>query len=155
MKRELGIRISGKVVHGDHFGKKLGFPTANLDRRDYARRKLNIRLGIYAGRAIVAAACLAEARAKRAIGRQKNGSRWLPLQGQMLYPAAIVIGPLDKHRLPKIEAHLLNFNGNLYGKRIILSLGKYIRPFKKFLSGDVLKKQIAKDVVRIKKLKYE
>jgi FAD synthase len=120
-------KVFGKVVRGDGYGKKLGFPTANIERRDYARRKLKIRLGIYAG--------------------------WAELLSGEKYCAAIVIGPADKKGLPKIEAHLLNFKGNLYSKKIIISLEKYIRPFKKFLSADVLKRQIKKDIKEIKKLR--
>ncbi len=41
--------ISGKVIYGDRYGKRLGFPTANLDRREYSRRKLKIRFGVYTG----------------------------------------------------------------------------------------------------------
>ncbi len=120
------IKISGKVLHGQHYGKTLGFPTANLDRRDYSRRGLKIKLGIFAG--------------------------WAELPSRKKYCAAIIIGPLDKTGLPKIEAHLLNFKGNLYGKKIIISLQKYIRPFRKFYSADVLKKQIRQDLKVINKL---
>lgn len=118
--------ISGKVLYGDNYGKVLGFPTANLDRRDYVRRKLKIRLGIYAGR--------------------------VELPSGKKYRAAIVVGPLDKHHLPKLEAHLIGFNGNLYGKKIIISPGKYVRPFKKFKNEADLKKQIGKDIKTVNKL---
>jgi riboflavin kinase / FMN adenylyltransferase len=122
------ITISGRVVHGDGYGKKLGFPTVNLDRRSYASRALNIKLGVYSGTAAYK----------------------LKTKNYKLYKAAIVIGPIDKTGLPKIEAHLLNFKGNLYGQKIILSLGKYIRPFKKFKSEPELKKQISKDILNVR-----
>lgn len=117
-------QILGKVVHGDHYGKKLGFPTANIDRRDYVRRKLKIKLGIYAG--------------------------WAVLSSAKKYRAAIVIGPIDKTGLPKLEAHLIGFSGNLYGKKISISLGKYIRPFKKYTNIEDLKKQIKKDIKKVR-----
>src|SRR4051812_4166462 len=110
------MNIHGKVIHGDHFGRKLGFPTANLDRRDYNRRKLNVKFGVWAGVAELSS------------GRQYN--------------AGIVIGPVDRIGFPKIEAHLLNFKGNLYGKKIIVTLQKYIRPFRKFKNIEELKRQI-------------
>ncbi len=119
------IEITGKVIHGDHYGKKLGFPTANLDRRDYVRRKLKARLGIWAG-----------------FAKLKN----------KIYAAAIVIGPYDKYHLPKIEAHLIGFKGNLYGKYLSIYLDEYLRPFKKFKNVEQLKKQINKDIKIIKKL---
>ena len=107
--------ISGKVIHGEHYGKQLGFPTANLDRREFARKKMKIKLGVWAGLAQVSS---------------------------RIYKAGIVIGPIDGNRLPKIEAYLLNFKGNLYGKKITISLKKYLRPFKKYTNEGNLKIQI-------------
>ena len=113
------ITISGKVIKGEQYGRKLGFPTANLDRREYNRKGLKVKFGVYAG-------------------TSSTGHK-----------AAIVIGPLDKKGWPKLEAHLLGFQGNLYGKKISLELKKYIRPFKKFKTGQELKKQIAADVKKV------
>ena len=121
------MEIYGKVIQGEKYGRQLRFPTANLDRRDYTRRKLSIRLGIYAG--------------------------WAELSSGKKHRAAIVIGPMDNRRLPKIEAHLLNFKGNLYGKKITLSLKKFIRPFRKFKSEQELRQQIAKDIETVKRIK--
>jgi riboflavin kinase/FMN adenylyltransferase len=121
------IEISGKVINGEKYGRKLGFPTANLDRRQFVRNKLKVRLGVYAGYVEI----------NVGIGKK--------------YKGAIIIGPLDKTGLPKLEAHLLNFKGNLYGKKLIISLGKFIRPFKKFKNEAELKKQIKKDIIEIKK----
>lgn len=109
--------ISGIVVKGDQYGRKLGFPTANLDRREYNRRGLKLKFGIYAG-------------------ASSTGHK-----------AAIVIGPLDKKGLPKIEAHLIGFKGNLYGKKIVLELKKHLRPFKKFKNETDLKRAIKKDII--------
>lgn len=124
--------IVGRVIHGDHFGRELGFPTANLDRKDYIRRKLKIKFGIWAG--------------------------WTEIldpesKTLNLFKAAIVIGPIDNNGLPKIEAYLLDFTGNLYGKKIQLSPISFIRPFKKFKNIEDLKRQIKQDVLKIIKLK--
>jgi riboflavin kinase/FMN adenylyltransferase len=124
------IEISGRVIHGQKYGRALGFPTANLDRRSYSRRRLKIRLGVWAG----------EARIQNTEYRIHN------------YSAAIVIGPVDKNHLPKLEAHLIGFKGDLYGKKIVITLGKYIRPFIKFKDEAELKRQIKTDVQKIKKL---
>ena len=129
MNYELGIKLSGRVVRGKGYGRQLGFPTANLDRWDYSRRKIKIKFGIYAGFA---------AYQLKAISYQLK--------------AAIVIGPVDNRGLPKIEAHLMGFKGNLYGKKISLQLVKYIRPFRKFENEMALKTQIQKDIILIKKL---
>ena len=122
------IKIYGRVIRGDAYGKKLGFPTANLERRSYARQKQKIKLGVYAGKAEV------------------QGSRFEVQE----YVAAIVVGPIDKTGLPKIEAHLLGFKGSLYGKQLTLRLYKYIRPFKKFKTEKELKAQILQDIKIIK-----
>lgn len=128
MKKQTNLKIitiSGRVVTGEGYGKKLGFPTANIDRRQYVRERMNIKLGIWSGQIKI-----------------------LNFKFK-IYPAAIVIGPIDKKGLPKIEAHLLNFRGNLYGEKIELSLYKYIRPFKKFKNEALLKSQIKKDINKI------
>jgi len=42
-------QLTGKVIRGDGYGRKLGFPTANIDRRQYVKDKLKVKLGIWAG----------------------------------------------------------------------------------------------------------
>ena len=121
------IHISGKVIRGKRFGRVLGFPTANLDRRAFSRRRLTLPLGIYAG--------FAEFNLYARKQRLK---------------AAIVIGPIDNRGLPKIEAHVLNFSGNLYGTYIQLELVKFIRGWKNFKSIADLKKQISSDIQKTK-----
>ena len=121
------ILISGIVIHGDSYGNRLGFPTANLDRRHYSQSKTKLKFGVYAGTAVL-----------------PNGKKYL---------AGIVIGPLDRKKLPKLEAHLLGFHGNLYGRKLVLQLYTYVRPFKKYSSVPLLQQQIRKDLERIKKLK--
>jgi FAD synthase len=74
------------------------------------------------------------------------------MEEQVVSVAAVVIGPVDNRGLPKIEAHLMGFRGNLYGKKISLQLVKYIRPFRKFKGEKALKTQIQKDIILIKKL---
>ncbi len=131
----MNINIFGKVIKGEGYGRVLGFPTANLDRRSYSRRRLEIRLGVYAGWALID-------------GHLLGLPQKVTIRGKRA--AGIIIGPLDKTGLPKIEAHLINFKGNLYGKKIILELRKYLRPFKKFKTEEALKKQIKKDLLRIR-----
>jgi len=120
MKQVRLLEYSGRVVRGIGYGRKLGFPTANLDRRQWAREKLGLRHGVYAGIAL------------------------LPSSKQ--YPAGIVIGPNDARGLPKIEAHLIGFRGNLYNKQLTLHIRQFIRPYKTFANLVLLKKQIASDL---------
>lgn len=125
----MNVSLAGRVVKGNNYGRKLGFPTANIDRRQW-RKKKNIRLGVYAG--VV----------------QLNNNRY--------YRSGIVVGPLDKTKLPRLEAHLLGFKGNLYGQRIALHLKKFLRPFRRYSNEAALKKQIQADIKKIKQLKlYE
>lgn len=119
------INISGKVIHGDGYGRVLGFPTANIDRREYSRKKMKIKTGVWAGEV-------------------KISSR--------IFKAGITIGPKDKHQLPKIEAHLIGFKGSLYGKKITLLLQKFLRGWIYFKNEETLKKQIAKDIKKIKNI---
>lgn len=121
------IKIYGIVMRGTQYGKQLGFPTANLDRKQFSRLIPRPKLGVYAGTA------------------QKNKSL-------KIYKAGIVIGPRDARALPKIEAHLIGFSGNLYGQRLELKLMKYLRPFQKYSGEMALKAQIKKDISKVKKL---
>ncbi len=118
--------IEGKVQKGDAYGRKLGFPTANLDRKQFLRDKLDLPLGVYAGVAYLH-------------------------HTKKIRKAAIVIGPLDKKKLPKIEAHILGFKGRLYGKKLTLYLYKFLRPFEVFKTERLLIAQIKKDVRRVEK----
>ena len=119
--------LTGKVITGAGYGRRLGFPTANLDAEHYRNEKLDIPLGIYAGTAEI-------------LGIRKT------------YRAGIVIGPLDAAGVPKIEAHLLDFSGDLYGKELHLSLLRFLRPFQKFDNESSLKSKIAADLLAVRKL---
>ena len=139
---QLTINITGKVIKGDGYGKTLGFPTANLDRREYKRKKLKIKQGVWAGQV--------ELRVS-ARGGSASGGKSRKLK---VFRAGIVLGPLDSKRLPKIEAHLVGFKGNLYGKKITITLKKYLRPFKKFRNKTELQQQIKADINKIIKLPW-
>lgn len=121
------FKISGRVINGQAFGRIIGFPTANIDRREYSRRRMNIPFGIYAGAVSFA-------------GKK--------------YKAGIVVGPKDASGLPKVEAHLIGFKGNLYGKKLVLELKKFLRQFKEYSSKKDLQAAIAGDIKKIKKLNF-
>jgi len=102
--------ISGKVIKGDGYGKKLGFPTVNLEIGD----QIPLEAGVYAGSVIL---------------------------DEKKYRAGIVIGPEDK-----VEAHILGYNGNAYGKIVTLEINKFLRNYQKFESEKELINQIKKDL---------
>jgi riboflavin kinase/FMN adenylyltransferase len=111
--------LVGKIIKGDKVGRQLGFPTANLD---FAGLVLPPN-GVYAAHAEVA--------------------------GQT-YRAAVNIGvrPTMKSSTPRlhVEAHLLDFAGEIYGKEMELTFVEKLRDEQKFSSPDTLKEQIAKDI---------
>lgn len=118
--------IEGKVIKGEGYGRKLGYPTANVDRKQFIKDKIDLPLGVYAGVVFL---------------HHLN----------KILKTAIVVGPLDKKKIPKIEAHILEFKGKLYGKKITLYPYKFLRPFENFKTEKLLIAQIKKDVGRVKK----
>lgn len=125
--QESFFTLSGKVIEGLHYGRALGYPTANLDKTGYVKMGESIPTGVYAGTATL-------------------------LDQKRIFRAGIVIGPNEKDGLPKIEAHLLDFSGNLYGKDIELSLMVYLRPYHNFKGEDALKEQISTDIEAVRKV---
>ena len=71
------------------------------------------------------------------------------------YGAAVNIGVAPTYgraadQCRRIEAHLLDFSGNLYGRDVRLALGEYLRSEQCFASEEALKKQIFSDVEKIR-----
>lgn len=108
----MDIKITGKVIRGDGYGKKIGFPTVNLELKK--KEKDFPADGVYAGTGI--------------------------LEGKV-YKAGIVIGPNGK-----IEAHLIGYDSDAYGKEVTLEINKFLREFKKFDIEKELINQIKKDI---------
>lgn len=111
--------LAGRVTHGDEVGRKLGFPTANLD----VRGLLVPPHGVYAAHAAVAGA---RHRAAVNIGVRPT-----------------LASPVPERR---VEAHLLDFQGDLYGQELELAFVAKLREERKFSSLDELRAQIAQDV---------
>ncbi len=111
--------LTGKVVEGNKNGHKLGFPTCNLFIED--SNKLIPANGVYAAIASVAD--------KRMQAVVNIGNR----------PTFNLTGIV-------VEAHLLNFEGDLYGEELTLSFIERLRDEQKFESLDALKIQIGKDI---------
>jgi riboflavin kinase / FMN adenylyltransferase len=111
--------LIGKVVAGQQMGRKLGFPTANLQLHP---QKFLPRDGVYAVQVINLA--------DEPIAAVMNIGLRPTLAG-------------DKQRT--VEVHLLNWSGDLYGQELCVHLVKFLRPEQKFDSLDALKQQIAID----------
>ena len=110
-------RIRGMVTHGASRGAKIGFPTANLDAVD----TLLPAAGVYAGRAQVA---------------------------DDSHAAAINLGPNPTfgEGALKLEVHLIDFHGALYGQALEVDFIERLRDIVRFESVDDLKAQLARDV---------
>lgn len=117
--------IAGPVIEGDKLGRKLGFPTANLDTTGLALPPN----GVYAIHALV------RGKTHRAV--LNIGTR--PTLG-------------NPNPTLRVEAHLLDFSGELYGEEMEIVFAEKLRDEQKFPSVKELKAQIARDIERAKKL---
>ncbi|MFP4289118.1 MAG: riboflavin kinase [Bacteroidales bacterium] len=110
--------LTGKVVYGNQVGRTMGFPTINLDPFD--KNKIIPPQGVYAG--------------------------WLHYDRKW-YGCMINIGmrpTLNKESFT-IEAHVFNFEDEVYGKTVTLCFAQRIRDEQRFSSLEVLKKQLIID----------
>ena len=119
------FHFSGTVVMGKALGKQIGFPTANLKLENPF--KLVPKNGVYAVRVLV-------------------DKQWY--EGMMNIGVNPTILESDLSKL-KIEIHLFNFNRDIYGKQVMVSLSKFIRDEHKFESVEALKQQIITDQQQI------
>lgn len=110
--------IEGVVVHGNHLGTGIGFPTANIN---FDSGKIVPKYGVYVGVAQI---------------------------DENEYHSIINIGvkPTIGDNAPLLEAHILDVNYDLYGKKITFKLIDYLREEKKFESLSILKDQILNDL---------
>jgi riboflavin kinase / FMN adenylyltransferase len=116
------VGILGTVIRGKSLGRKLRFPTANIE----AHHEVIPPDGIYAvnvfmGKSKFKGACYIGSRPTFGNGKARN-----------------------------IEVHILNFNKNIYGAHLEIQFIKKIREDKKFSSTVLLAKQIKKDLVLIR-----
>jgi len=116
--------ICGRIVEGDRLGRQLGFPTANLD-------PTNLMLppnGVYAA------------------STNFNGQ---------FYHVALNIGTRPTVAAGpqlRVEAHLLDFDGDLYHAELELEISSKLRNEQRFASPEALKQQIARDVAAVRSI---
>jgi riboflavin kinase/FMN adenylyltransferase len=118
--------LRGPVVHGDGRGRRINIPTANID---YPKDKVIPANGVYA--------CWA----------------WV---GEQRHPAAVNIGinptfTPDKET-PNLEAHILDFDRDLYGQELKLEFVQYLREELKFNSVEALLERIHADIAQTREI---
>ena len=111
--------IEGIVQKGRQVGKKVGFPTCNIDIKDYILAKP----GVYAVRV-----------------SRKNNFKILKGIANLGYR------PTFNQKKILLEVHLFNFSGNLYDKHLSVEFLKFIRKEKKFKNINKLRSQIKLDL---------
>ncbi len=113
--------MTGTVLNGYHLGRTLGFPTVNLD---YDKNSIIPKFGVYHGSVEV-------------LGEE--------------YKAVINVGkrPTFEREDITIESFLLDFEGDLYNKKIKVKFKEYLRGEIKFQNAEKLTEQIEKDIKKV------
>jgi riboflavin kinase/FMN adenylyltransferase len=111
--------ITGCVAHGFQEGRRIGFPTANIVPE--SAEKLVPGNGVYATRVSV------------------EGGEWMP--------AMLNIGtnPTFQRQQTTIEAHIIGFEGDIYGRKVRVEFGRKLRDEQRFESVEALQKQLEAD----------
>jgi riboflavin kinase/FMN adenylyltransferase len=126
-------RVDGVVERGDQRGRGLGFPTANLRTEQWTAVPAD---GVYAGRVV----------------RLDEWGRTVP--GGELGSAAISVGtnPTFEVRQRRVEAYVLDFEGDLYGTTLGIEFVERLRGMERFDGVDSLVAQMHKDVEQTRAL---
>jgi riboflavin kinase/FMN adenylyltransferase len=113
-----GYTLNGEVVRGNGIGNQIGYPTANVSFSP--ERKLPLS-GVYAA----TVKC-----------------------NEVDYPAVVNVGtnPTVGNSQISVEAHLIDFQSDIYGEVVSVSFDRFIRPEKKFTSLVTLQEQIDQDI---------
>ena len=117
-------RMSGKVILGDRVGRKLGYPTANVN----LHRKQSPVMGIFAVRV--------------------SGAGWGPLDAV----ASIGTRPTFGNNKPLLEVHIFDFDKDIYGEYIHVDFVARLRSEEKFDDVDALVEQMHRDSKRAREI---
>lgn len=115
------IDIEAVVVHGRKIGRALGFPTANMMLEGYE----HVERGVYRSEVEI------------------DGVRYNAMSNVGVRPS---VG--GKELL--LETHVIDFSGDLYGRRLVVHLVEKIRDEKRFASIGDLKEQLIRDYNKIR-----
>jgi riboflavin kinase / FMN adenylyltransferase len=116
--------LIGTVVKGQQLGRTIGFPTANLQ---LPPDKFLPSKGVYAVRVFTVSETI-ETPEKTDLGVMNIGSR-----------------PTVNGTYQSVEVHLFDWSGDLYAKKLVVQIEKFLRPEQKFPSLEALKTQIQQD----------
>lgn len=121
--------LSGTVVHGDKRGRTIGFPTANI---------VDIREALppFGVMAVVVD-----------VEKGSEDAAWAML-GRGVANLGLRPTVDSSATQPRLEVHLFDFEGNLYGRRLRVHLVQHLRPEKRFTGIDMLRAQIIEDSKR-------
>ena len=111
--------IEGIVQKGRQQGRKVGFPTCNIDIKDY----VIAMPGVYAVKV-----------------KRKNSNKSMKAIANLGYR------PTFNQKRILLEVYIFNFSGNLYNKYLSIEFTKFIRKEKKFINVNLLRKQIQNDL---------
>jgi len=117
-------QITGNVVHGNQIGKKLGFPTANVDYGNY----LLPRIGVYGVHITI------------------DKKTYLGIANVGFNPT------LNYSQTKKLEVFILDFKDNIYDKEVKVIFDMYIREEQKFKNKEELIQQISVDEAKVRSL---
>jgi riboflavin kinase/FMN adenylyltransferase len=121
------FELRGTVVQGDQRGRTIGFPTANVTLLDDMARPAN---GVYA--------C------------------WYVAPDGVRHPAAVNVGVrptfYESADAAVLEAHLLDFDGDLYGQEARVQFHHFLRSERRFAGIDELRDQLGIDIVEARNL---
>ncbi|MBQ4315936.1 MAG: bifunctional riboflavin kinase/FAD synthetase [Oscillospiraceae bacterium] len=115
--------VIGEVTRGAQLGKDLGFPTAN---QEIQKDVLCVKHGVYLSRVTV------------------DGKMYRGVTNIGVRPT------VSSGKCPRAETFIIDFSGDLYGRKIKLELVKFMRGEEKFSSIETLRERIEKDVMQAK-----
>lgn len=111
--------LTGTVVHGKRLGRTVGMPTANIQ---VSHKSLLPEAGVYATKILV------------------DGHKFLSVTNIGLRPT------VDDEQEVTVEAHILDFDGDIYGRDVTLEVHQFLRPIRKFASLEEVHAQVKKDI---------
>lgn len=118
------IWYKSTVLRGKKLGRKLGFPTVNLDP---ALWPSNLREGVYSS-----------------LVKYQNTI----YKGALYYGPRLILGETAR----VLEIYILDFNQEIYDKNIEWKIVKFVREVRNFSSLTELKKQLKRDVIKVRKI---